>query len=81
MVKHNIKEDACLKEWMLEQCPVVTKGDMVTIVAESDDLRVTVPGRVLEKGYLDELIMIQNVMSGKKIYARVLNSSTVMVDF
>jgi flagella basal body P-ring formation protein FlgA len=81
MAKHNIKEDACLKEWMLEQCPVVTRGDMVTIVAESDDLRVTVPGRVLEKGYLGELVKTQNVMSRKKIYARVVNSSTVMVDF
>jgi flagella basal body P-ring formation protein FlgA len=81
MAKHNIKKDACVKEWMLEQCPVVTKGDMVTIVAESDDLKVTVPGKVLEKGYLGELVKIQNVMSRKKIYARVVNSSTVMVDF
>jgi len=81
MTRHDIKEDTCLKEWMLERCPVVTKGDMVTIVAESDDLRVTVSGRVLEKGYLGELIKIQNVMSRKKIYARVVNSSTVMVDF
>jgi len=81
MAKHNTKEDTCLEEWMLERCPVVTKGDMVTIVAESDDLKVTVLGRVLEKGYLGELIKIQNVMSRKKIYARVVNSSTVIVDF
>ena len=81
MTKHNIREDTCLKEWMLERSPILTRGDIVTVVAESDDLKVTVPGRVLEKGYLGELIMIQNVMSRKKIYARVLNSATVMVDF
>lgn len=81
MTKHNIREDTCLKEWMLERSPILKKGDMVTIVAESDDLKVTVPGRVLEKGYLGELIKIQNVMSRKKIYARVVNSSTVIVDF
>jgi len=66
---------------MLERSPILKKGDMVTIVAESDDLKVTVPGRVLEKGYLGELIEIQNVMSRKKIYARVVNSSIVIVDF
>lgn len=81
MTKHNIREDTCLKEWMLERSPILKKGDMVTIVAESDDLKVTVPGRVLEKGYLGELIEIQNVMSRKKIYARVVNSSIVIVDF
>jgi flagella basal body P-ring formation protein FlgA len=81
MTKYTIRQDTCLKEWMLERSSILSKGDIVTIVAESDDLKITVPGRVLEKGYLDELIMIQNVMSGKKIYARVLNSSTVMVDF
>ncbi|MBW1715899.1 MAG: flagellar basal body P-ring formation protein FlgA [Deltaproteobacteria bacterium] len=81
MAKHNIREDTCLKEWMLERSPILKRGDMVTIVAESDNLKVTVPGRVLEKGYLGELIKIQNVMSRKKIYARVVNSSTVIVDF
>ena len=50
MVKHNLKENTPLKEWMLEKSPILNKGDMVTIVAESGDLRVTVPGRVLERG-------------------------------
>jgi flagella basal body P-ring formation protein FlgA len=66
---------------MLEKSPIVDRGDMVTILAESGDLRVTVPGRVLERGYLGELIRVQNSMSKKKIYARVINNSTVMVDF
>ncbi len=81
MVKHRIKADTCLKGWMLEKSPIVDRGDMVTILAESGDLRVTVPGMVLERGYLGELIRVQNSMSKKKIYARVINNSTVMVDF
>ena len=81
MVKHNVKADTCLKEWMLEKSPIVDRGDMVTILAESGDLKVTVPGRVLERGYSGELIRVQNVMSRKQIYARVVNNSTVMVDF
>jgi flagella basal body P-ring formation protein FlgA len=50
-------------------------------MAESDDLKVTVPGRVMEKGYLGELVRVQNAMSKKEIYARVINNLTVMVRF
>lgn len=79
--KHNIKADTCLKEWMLEKAPVVEKGDIVKIMAESGDLKVTVPGRVLMKGCTGELIKVQNLMSKKNIYAKVVNNSTVMVEF
>ena len=81
MVKHTIKSDTCLKEWMLGKSPIVTKGDMVTILAESNGLKVTVPGKVLMKGYLGELVKIQNLMSKREIYAKVINNSTVKVDF
>ena len=80
-VKHNVQEDTCLKEWMLERSPIVKRGDMVTILAESGGLRVTAPGKVLEKGYLGELIRVQNAMSKRQIHARVVNNSTVVVDF
>jgi len=79
--KHNIKANTCLKEWMLEKSPVVEKGDIVTIFAESGDLKVTVPGRVLMKGCTGEVIKVQNLMSKKYIYAKVVNNSTVMVEF
>jgi flagella basal body P-ring formation protein FlgA len=79
--KHNLKQDTCIKEWMLEKSPLVDKGDMVTILAESGDLRVTVPGLVLEKGYLGGLIRVQNTMSKKEVHARIINHSTVAVDF
>jgi flagella basal body P-ring formation protein FlgA len=81
IVKHNLKKDTCLKEWMLERSPVFDRGDMVTILAESGNLKVTVSGMVLERGYLGELIRVRNAMSKKEIYARVINNSTVVVDF
>ena len=79
--KHNLKADTCLKEWMLEKPPVVDRGDMVMILAESGALRITVPGKILQKGYVGELVEVQNSMSKKNIYAKVINSSTVVVDF
>ena len=81
IAKHNIKADTCLKEWMVEKAPVVNKGDIVTIMAESGDLLVTVPGKVLMKGFSGELVKVQNLMSKKEIFAKVLNHSTVAVAF
>ncbi len=81
MVKHHVKADTCIKDWMLEKFPIVGRGDVVTIIAETGDLKVAVPGRVLMKGYAGELIRVQNLMSKKEIYAKVVNSATVIVDF
>ena len=81
MVKHSVKEGTCLKEWNLERSPILQKGDMVTILAESGDLRITVPGRVLEKAYSGGFVRVQNSMSKKEIHARVVNHSTVRVSF
>jgi flagella basal body P-ring formation protein FlgA len=66
---------------MLVRAPIVKRGDMVTILAESGGLRVSVPGKILEKGYKGQLVQVQNTMSRKKIYAKVINDATVMVDF
>ena len=81
MVKHAVKKDTCIKEWMLEKPLVVKRGDMIIILAESGNLRVSVPGRVLVNGHMGELIRVQNSMSKKVIHARVIDNSTVSVKF
>ena len=81
MVKHQVKADSCIKEWMLEKAPIVGRGDIVTIIAETGGLKVAVPGRILIKGYEDELVRVQNLMSQKEIYAEVVNPETVTVAF
>lgn len=81
MAKHNVKADTSLKEWMFEKFPIVNKGDIVTILAESGGLKVTAPGRVLMKGYAGEFVKVQNLMSKKEIYAKIVNGSIVAVDF
>ncbi len=81
MAKHSIKADKSIKGWMLEKSPVVNKGDLVTILAESSGLMITVPGKVLMQGFAGELVKVQNLMSKRKIYAKIIDPSTVMVDF
>jgi flagella basal body P-ring formation protein FlgA len=81
MAKNSIKADTCLKEWMLKRSPTVVRGDLVTIIAESTGIKLTAQGRIMEKGFIGEMVKVQNAMSQKEIYAKVLNSSTVMVNF
>lgn len=81
LARHNIRAETCLKEWMLERPSVVRRGDRVIILAQSGGLTVTVPGMVLENGYLGEIVKVRNSMSKKVIYARVVNNDTVRVEF
>jgi flagella basal body P-ring formation protein FlgA len=81
MVRHSIRQNACLKEWMLEKAPVLDKGAVVTILAQMGGLRVSVKGVTLERGYPGEMVKVQNSMSQKAILARVIDSAHVMVEF
>jgi len=81
LAKSSIKQDAGIKGWMLEEAPVLDKGDPVTILAQLGRIRITVPGIILEKGYSGERVRVQNTMSRKEIYARVVDNSTVTIDF
>ena len=79
--KNNIRSGMAIKQWMLERVPVVTKGAAVLIVAQSAGLRVTVPGRIMETGYENDLVAVENSMSKKKIFAKVIDSTTVAVEY
>ena len=70
-----------LRSDLVEFPPLVKRGDVVVIVAESDGLRITALGQVKKKGRLGESIPVMNYDSKKILYARVLDSSTVKVEF
>lgn len=81
MVRHNVRQNTPLKEWMLEKAPVLDKGAVVTIIAQMGGLRVTVKGVALERGYTGEMVKVQNSMSQKAVFARVIDGSQVKVEF
>ncbi|MEF3168686.1 MAG: flagellar basal body P-ring formation chaperone FlgA [Deltaproteobacteria bacterium] len=77
----SVRAGAVLTERMLSEAPVVSKGDRVTIIADSPVLRVSVPGVILEDGARGEYVQVKNLMSGKEVFARVEDASTVSVAF
>jgi len=79
--KRAIDAKTVLRADLIEFPPLVRRGDIVSIIAESDGLKITVLGEVKKKGRMGERIRVVNLDSKKGIYARVLDSNTVKVDF
>lgn len=64
---------------MMEVQPLVEKGSLVTIVAESSSLYVRAAGVAMSAGGAGDQIVVQNISSKKDILARVLDDTTVRV--
>jgi flagella basal body P-ring formation protein FlgA len=79
--KRAIGAQTPLRADVIELPPLVKRGDLVMIIAESKGLKITARGLVKRKGRLGERIPVVNVDSKKVLYARVIDSNTVKVDF
>lgn len=70
-----------LRADVIELPPLVKRGDLVMIIVESKGLKITARGLVKKKGRLGERIPVVNVDSKKVLYARVIDSNTVKLEF
>jgi len=80
-VRVPIRANTPVRSDYLEKVPLVKNGQMVTIVAENGDLRVTATGMARGTGAEGDLIMVQNMNSKKSVQARVIDAGTVAVNF
>jgi flagellar basal body P-ring formation protein FlgA len=80
-VRIPIRANTPVRSDYLEKVPLVKNGQVVTIVAENGDLRVTATGMARGSGAEGDLIMVQNMNSKKSVQARVVDSETVAVSF
>lgn len=65
----------------VESVALVKSGQMVTIVAENEVLKVSVSGKARNSGAEGDIIRVQNLTSLKEIPARVISATTVQVAF
>ncbi len=79
--KRAISAQIPLRADSIELPPLVKRGDLVVIVAESESLKITTLGQVKKKGRLGERIPVVNLDSKKVLHARVVDANTVKVDF
>ena len=79
--KRAIGAQAPLRANSIELPPLVKRGDLVVIIAESESLKITTLGQVKKKGCLGERIPVVNLDSKKVLHARVVDANTVKIDF
>jgi flagella basal body P-ring formation protein FlgA len=65
----------------VERVPLVKSGQMVSIVAENEVLKISVSGKARSSGAEGDTIRVQNLTSLKEIPARVISATTVQVAF
>ena len=79
--KRPISGNVLLTSDHIELPPMVRRGDVVLILAESDGLKITALGQVSKRGCRGDRIRVVNLDSKKAVYARIVDSNTVEVDF
>jgi flagella basal body P-ring formation protein FlgA len=77
----NIQSGQRMTSKMFEAPPQVEKGSRVMIRAENKEIRIMTPGRVLEDGRMGDQIRVENISSGKEIFATVTGPGSVEVHF
>ena len=80
-VKNLLRANSTLRGDYLERVPIIKSGQLVTIVVENEAVRITASGRAKGSGALGDMIMVQNLSSQKDLAARVVDATTVRVDF
>jgi flagella basal body P-ring formation protein FlgA len=72
---------APIRREQIEPPAAVHRGDVVLLVAERGALRITAPGEVREDAGVGQQVRVVNRGSRKDLVGRVLDASTVAVDF
>ncbi len=80
-IKQNMRAEAFLRSTMLETPPMIYKGDRVKIIAGNGLLLVSAKGLAQTDGHMNQLIKVQNINSKRNIIGRVVDQSTVEVNF
>ncbi len=69
-----------LKQY-LEKQPLVKRGDLVTITANSDFMQISTKGEARSQGAEGDFIQVKNLSSRQMITAQVVDYGLVRVDF
>lgn len=77
----SIAANSILRSDQVEMPPVVRRGDVVQVIAETAILKVAAKGMVKENGAVGDRIQVMNLRSKKIIYAQVVDEQTVAVEF
>jgi len=76
-----IYPNTVLQSSMIALPPLVKRGDIVKIVANSGPMTISVTGMVKQQGRKGEMVRVVNTDSKRIVTARVIGPGSVVVDF
>ncbi len=76
-----INKGEVLRTGMVEEPPLVTRGDRVRLMVENHQIKITALGEVREEGRKGDRIKLINLSSKKEVVGRVIDEHTVQIDF
>ena len=79
IAKRPIRDTAVITARMVKPRLLVTRGEMITIIAEGNGLKIRTSGKALMDGQQGQVIQIVNNRSGRKLSGEVVARSTVRV--
>ena len=79
--QRTIDAQTVLSAAMIESVPLVQRGDIVAMIAESGGLKISTQGEARQKGGKGDRIKVMNLDSRKSVYARIVDRNMVQVDF
>lgn len=77
----NIAANCILRNDHVEMPPLIKRGDLVEVVAESPMLKISIKALAKENGRQGDRIKVVNLRSKKTLYALVVDGQTVRVEF
>ena len=79
--KRTIRVRGLLRKSNLEPLPTIRSGEIVMIVADNGNIKITARGIAKKDGAMGETIPVLSLRSNKKIHGRVIGGGTVQVAF
>ncbi len=81
VAERNIQSGKVVRKSLIGRAMDVKAGDLVVIVAKGDAVQLTVRGIARKEGVIGEMIPVVNLRSNKRLFAKIVESGTVRVDF
>ena len=75
----SLPRDGYIDDKKLRRLPLVAKGQLITLVARNNSIRIVTSGISKEDGCLNQIIRVENLRSGKLVRGRVKDASKVEV--
>ena len=80
-IKRNVKSKDCLDRNMLENPPLIRKGDIVKLIAGKGNLRIEATGIAIKNGKLNDQITVKNISSKKIVSGKIIEKGIVNIFF